>query len=226
MDTLLHVVPGITSVVGSGGKTTLIHELACVLDGTVVLSTSTHVLPCDDCPVLLDPTREELATALRLSRRVQVGARAKNGKLTSPSLSWARIAELADYVLVEADGSRGLPLKAHLAHEPVIPENSTQTILVVGASGLGRPVRESVHRWERFCELAGVSPDDLVTADMVASVIRSEALASRVVVNQCETDLLCKQAARLASLVDVPVTYGSVRGLSLTRAPHASLFSF
>lgn len=50
---------------------------------------------------------------------------------------------LADYTLVEADGSKGLPLKAHAPHEPVIPPQSNQTILVLGAEGLGRTVAQA-----------------------------------------------------------------------------------
>lgn len=218
MNNLLPVVPGITSVVGSGGKTTLLHELAGALDGMVLLATSTHMLPYDDCPVLLDPSRDELSRALARDRVVQVGSLADLGKLSSPSLSWDVLAELATYVLVEADGSRGLPLKAHLPFEPVIPKGSGLTLLVVGASGFGRPVREVAHRWERFCELSGADPDAPASPEDVAAVIRAEALADRVIVNQCETDELRTQAARLASLVEIPVVCGSVRGLRLEPA--------
>jgi probable selenium-dependent hydroxylase accessory protein YqeC len=218
MINLLPVVPGITSVVGSGGKTTLLHELAGALGGTVLLATSTHMLPYDDCPVLLDPSRDELAHALARDRVVQVGSLADEGKLSSPSLPWDDLAKLATYVLVEADGSRGLPLKAHLPFEPVIPEGSGQTILVVGASGFGRPVREVAHRWERFCALSGADPDTPASPEDVAAVIDAESLADRVVVNQCETDERRAQAARLAALVGSPVVCGSVRGLRLESA--------
>ena len=215
MNNLLPVVPGITSVVGSGGKTTLLRELADALDGMVLLATSTHMLPYDDCPVLLDPSRDELARSLARNRVVQVGSLAGEGKLSSPSLPWDDLAKLATYVLVEADGSRGLPLKAHLPFEPVIPEGSGQTILVVGASGFGRPIREVAHRWERFCELSGADTDAPASPEDVAAVIRAEVLADRVVVNQCETDERRSAAARLAALVEAPVVCGSIRGLRL-----------
>ncbi len=78
-------------------------------------------------------------------------------KLTSSAASFAEMAELADFVLVEADGSKGLPLKAHAAHEPVIPDVAGRVILVVGADGFGKPVREVCHRPEIWTRLAGVS---------------------------------------------------------------------
>ena len=56
----------------------------------------------------------------------------------------------------EAAGSRGLPVKAPLAHEPAVPPEAGLTVVLAGASGFGRPVREAVHRPERFCALAPV----------------------------------------------------------------------
>ena len=120
-------------------------------------------------------------------------------------------------MLVEADGSRRLPLKAHAAWEPVVPAGSTQSVLVVGASGFGQPVREAVHRPERFCELARCSPDDVATPDAVAAVIRAEGLASRVTVNQCEGEGALAYARRLEALLDVPVAAGSLREGRLER---------
>ena len=112
---------------------------------------------------------------------------------------------------MEADGSRGLPLKAHAPWEPVVPGVSSQTILVVGASGLGRPVREVAHRAERFCELAGCAPGDAATPELVARVIAAEGLATRVLVNQADTDELLARARELTRWLDVPVTAGSLR---------------
>ncbi|MFR0769188.1 MAG: selenium cofactor biosynthesis protein YqeC [Dysosmobacter sp.] len=79
---------------------------------------------------------EDIRKALTAHRVLCLGTPCENGKLTAPSLSVETLATLADYVLVEADGSRQLPLKAHDAHEPVIPAVSRQVICVVG----GHPV--------------------------------------------------------------------------------------
>lgn len=210
---VLHVGRGVTAVVGSGGKTTLLAALARELPGTVALTTTTHVLPFAGVETLVDPTAREVAAALGRTRVVCVGAPSGGapGKLAAPALSPAELAELADFVLVEADGSRGLPLKAHASWEPVVPEGSAQTILVVGASGLGRPVREAAHRPGRFCELAGCAPGDAATPELVARVVRAEGLAARVVVNQADTPHLMGSARELARCLDVPVAAGSLR---------------
>ena len=206
---LLGVRPGVTSVIGSGGKTSLLAVLARELPGTVVLTTTTHILPFPDMPLVTSADARDVRAALAESRVICVGSQAeKNGKLVTPELGIDALASLADYVLVEADGARRLPLKAHAAWEPVIPACSGRTILVLGASGLGHPVREKVHRPELFCELAGCAPDDLATPELVARAANAEALADVALVNQA--DVAPDAAHDLAALLAIPSFAGSV----------------
>lgn len=199
----LGIAEGITSVIGSGGKTTLLAALARELEGPVVLTTTTHILPFPHIP-----TVERTPLPARVSCVARPDAPPKLG---APEESPAALAQVARYVLVEADGAKRLPLKAHAAHEPVIPAGSTQTILVVGASGFGKPVREGVHRPELFCELAGCSPDDIATPELVAYAVRAEALADRLVINQADTPELLGLARELGDLVGIPFWAGSLR---------------
>lgn len=205
----LGVRPGVTSVIGSGGKTSLLAALARELPGTVVLTTTTHILPFPNVPLVTSADADNVRTALAGSRVVCVGSQAeKNGKLVTPELGIDALASLADHVLVEADGARRLPLKAHAPWEPVIPSCSGRTILVLGASGLGHPMREKVHRPERFCELAGCAPDDPATPELVARAANAEALADVALVNQAD---VAPDAARdLAALLAIPAFVGSV----------------
>lgn len=208
----LGVRPGVTSVIGSGGKTSLLAALARELPGTVVLTTTTHILPFPNVPLVTSADADNVRTALAGSRVVCVGSQAeKNGKLVTPELGIDALASLADHVLVEADGARRLPLKAHAPWEPVIPACSDRTILVLGASGLGHPVRERVHRPEIFCELAGCAPDDPATPELVARVANAEALADVALVNQAD---VAPDAARdLAALLGVLAVTSSLRGV-------------
>lgn len=216
----LTVPAGITSVVGSGGKTTLLRELARELVGagrTVVLATTTHILPFDDVETVLGTDAATVGRALARSGAACAASPAEEGKLAAPAIPLEELARLADHVLVEADGSRRLPLKAHEAWEPVVPQASARTVLVLGASGFGRPVREAAHRPERFCELAGCSPDDIARPQMVARVIAAEGLADQVVVNQCEGAPELEAARELARCLDMPTFAGSIRGHALER---------
>lgn len=214
---VLGVSTGVTSVIGSGGKTTLLAALARELPGTVVLTTTTHILPFEGMPLVTSADADDVRAALARSRVVCVGAQGeKNGKLAAPSLGIEQLAALADHVLVEADGAHRLPLKAHAPWEPVVPACSARTVLVLGASGLGRPVRDVVHRPDVFCKLADCAPDVPATPELVARAANAEALADIALVNQAG---VAPDAAReLAGLLAVPTFAGSLRAGTLSTA--------
>lgn len=217
---LLEIRPGVTAVLGGGGKTTLLRALGEELaeDGArVLLCATTKIFPFDGLLNLEDPAEEALTEALETRRPVCAGTPVPGtGKLTAPAIPMARLAELADYVLAEADGAAGRPLKAHAPHEPVIPREAGQAVYVVGASGFGRPVREAVHRAERFCALTGLGPETAVTPESVARALLAEApawnLPIRVLVNQAEDGAARAAARRLAELLPWPVLAGSLKG--------------
>lgn len=211
----LGIPRGVTSVIGSGGKTTLLHVLAKELctRGTVILTTSTHMYPSRDFPCLYSPSEEQIKAALQRTPVLCVGSLTDAGKLTACALPFPSLAALADFVLVEADGSKGLPLKAHAAHEPVIPENSEKIVCVVGASGLGKKISQAVHRPQRFCDLAGASEQDAATPNLVAAVLKRENLADIYYINQCDLPEAAAQAAALAPLLPRPTVCGSLRRL-------------
>ncbi len=214
---LLGVRPGVAAVVGGGGKTTLLRTLGTELaagGARVLLCATTKIFPFAGLPNLTDPTEAALAEALETRRLVCAGVPVPGtGKLTAPGISVSRLAALADYVLVEADGSAGRPLKAHAPHEPVIPREAGRIIQVVGASGFGRPVREAVHRPERFCALTGLGPGDPVTPEAAAKALRAEASWPfvRVFVNQAEDEAAMKAARRLAEGLPWPVGAGALK---------------
>lgn len=193
-----HVEGRFISVVGSGGKTTFLRWLSVRLPGTVILTTSTHMFPFPDLPLVdaggetsaenLRRVIRELHTALRDSRVIGLGSLQASGKLADPSamIPFEALLDAADYVVVEADGAAGCPLKAHRPWEPVVPDCSTMTVGVVGASGLGKPAALACHCPEIFCGLAGISPDEPVQPAHVAAVLNRETLADCWLVNQID----------------------------------------
>lgn len=211
---LLEIRPGVTAVIGGGGKTTLLRTLGAELaaeGARVLLCATTKLFPFEDLPNLLNPTEEALAEALELRRLICAGVPAPGtGKLTAPDIPMARLAALADYVLAEADGAAGRPLKAHAPHEPVIPPEAGQTVCVVGASGFGRPIGEAAHRPDLYARLAGASETDPAGPETEAAVLLAEGLHSRVFLNQVETAEDRRRAAALAALLPCPAAAGAL----------------
>lgn len=208
----LNIQPGVTAIIGSGGKTSTMLALAAQLPGTVVVCTTTHIKAPEEMPLYTGANCADAAELLRKHRVICVGSYTDEGKLTASPIPMADLAQTADYVLVEADGSKRLPLKAHLSHEPVIPQEAVCRIMLVGVSAFGKPVQEVAHRLERFCELAQMQPEEFVQPLHAARVIQAEALCDLVLVNQVETETDLQLAKELAAcLPQYPVFAAAVR---------------
>lgn len=175
----LEIRPGLTAVMGSGGKTSLVCRLADELSAArVIIATSTHMRQV--------PALQARVGTVAPGTPAIVGTPCGDGKFGPPEQSWAELCALADYVLVEADGSRGLPLKAHLSHEPVLPQEAGQVIAVLGADGAWPPHCRGCAPAGALCRLAGCAPEDIATPERAARVLEAEALHTRVLLNQAD----------------------------------------
>ncbi len=168
---------GVAAFVGCGGKTTLVALLA---------EENRHK------SVLITPTTK------MLPMQGSVGVyQAETGKLTSlPPEALARIVPMYDLALLEADGSRGLPLKGWRAYEPVVPPYCTHTIGVVTLAALGCPVtEENCLRLPEFERLTGIAAGETVTIAALTRMVcgaegmfRQSAGAEYLVVNAVEDE--------------------------------------
>ena len=209
----LKIEPGITAIIGSGGKSTLLRALGLELmraGGRVLICTTTRMFPVAGVPwdgssrrlgaapwkpgALHTPGCTcEVCAGLARGSICQAGVLdPETGKLSAPAESLDQLAQRFDYVLAEADGSKRLPLKAHAAWEPVVPVGTANVVWIVGASGFGRPINEAVHRPELFCERCGCKPADIATPERVAQTLNAELRAldlnnARIVLNQVDT---------------------------------------
>ena len=211
LSNLLDIQPGITAIIGGGGKTTLLQTLGQELakEHSVLLTTTTKIMPFAE--IAWTDTLEQLKELKRMQSLLCAGKLMKEtGKLIAPDILFSELMEEFEYILVEADGAARKPMKAHAFHEPVIPAEANQVICVVGASGFGKAIEACVHRPERYAELAGVDCSMLVTPETQAAVLQTEALHDRIYVNQVETPYDMEQAKRLAELLRCPVVAGSL----------------
>lgn len=214
----LKIRKGVTAVIGSGGKTTLLSALAKELPGKVILCTTSFFYPFKDTAFLSisDITEEKEELMLRgllaENRVVCNGEMAGNGKLGRPLLSFEKLSYMADYVLVECDVSRGYPFKAHADREPDLPDVTDDIICVFGASGFMKPVEEVVHHADIFRLLTGCAEDAVARPELVAKALVNEKLAKTVFINQVESRELFALAERFVNATDIPgIVVGSLK---------------
>ena len=172
------------ALVGAGGKTSTLFQLARQFDGPVLVSASTHLsldqitlgdhyirveegspLPAD----WFRPAGVTLLTGREIPEQERVAG------LGTDALTdlWQAADRKEIPLLLEADGARCMPLKAPASHEPAIPEWANTVVVVVGLSSLGQPLDgEHVHRAELFSKLSGLSLGEAVTPEAVTEVLR------------------------------------------------------
>lgn len=176
LEYLLQVRPGVTALVGAGGKTTAMLTLAQELAGKekrVIVTTTTHMFPPDETrygPVFAPENTADLRAALEDHRlAVSAGPVDERGKLTGVTDEQIDgFLALADYVLVEADGSRRLPCKTPGDREPALPAATDLVVGVLGLKSLGKPLEEVCFRAQLAARRLGITPDQPVTPEDLA----------------------------------------------------------
>ena len=76
-----------------------------------------------------------------------------------------------DYLIVEADGAAGHPVKAPAEHEPVIPSSVTKVVGMMGLEALGRELSpEIVFRMDLFTNLTGLHEGERLTTSVLSKL--------------------------------------------------------
>lgn len=208
--------------IGAGGKTTAMFQLARALSkaersSPVIVTATSHLglwqVGLADQHIIAETPGpiEKLEHGLRgiiLITGAVDGDRTK--PINDPLMDWLR--QFCGYhsipLLIEADGSRGMPLKAWAEHEPPIPKFVEFVVQVVGMTGLGKSLNdENVHRPEIFSRLSGLSIGETITAaSLVRALKHSESglknvpanARNVVLLNQADTYELQSSAQALA----------------------------
>lgn len=218
----------VVSFVGAGGKTSLIFAWARELAAEgrkVVVTTTTHMLhpkaagntyagkaviyrsglaglKTEDLRKI-DRALDEEGIVMLASEDAE-----NDNKVTFPPGDALEHAyKAADAVLIEADGSRRMPLKWPGEHEPVVPERTDLSICVAGLSAIGRPISEVLYG-------AGDMPDplrrDAVDEALIAAIVSSPDGGlrgthgdCRIFLNQADSEELRQSASDIQRLLAV-----------------------
>ncbi|MCE5256396.1 MAG: putative selenium-dependent hydroxylase accessory protein YqeC [Spirochaetaceae bacterium] len=192
--------PATVAFVGAGGKTSAMFAIAnSVSSCRIIITTTTHIrdprsenahtgAPAGNRQfgqVIIDPELAHAATGSMHpfcmsplpGNPIIIASQALPEEDKLAGIHPARAEELGhccDLLLVEADGSRGLPIKAPASHEPVIPQNSAMVIGLMGLDCLGQELGpNTVHRPEILARLAGCEPGGKIEPRHLARLVRS-----------------------------------------------------
>ena len=217
------------ALVGSGGKTTVLRNIAQHAKHPILVTTTTHLgswqFGFATHHITVTKRREivEAEIAKLQGTILFTGKTGDDGRADGLDGDCLRrvyeIAESLKYpLIIEADGSRQKPIKAPADHEPVIPEFINDVVVCVGMSAIGMPITpEWVHRPERYCEVTGCDLGSQIVADTIlkylihpAGGLKNIPVNSRRVVflNQAATESL--QAIGFSMKSDLLQHYDSV----------------
>jgi molybdenum cofactor cytidylyltransferase len=181
----------LVAFVGGGGKTAALQlsvgEAAAREPARPLLATTTtamflaqlealgHVVVRPEKLALMGELVEALAGGGPVGAARSVD---RHGKVAGLPVEWVDelwFAGIADSFFVEADGSRGMSLKAFGPHEPQVPPTATIIVQVAGLDALGPPLTEPpVHRARLLAASLGVPLGSPVTLDLFADALREQ----------------------------------------------------
>jgi probable selenium-dependent hydroxylase accessory protein YqeC len=193
-------------LVGAGGKTTTLFRVARELKRLtkrVLVTTTTAILcpsqeECDEVIVNSSNDPEIFAEVTKGSVSVFGSELLDGGKLKGIDKEFIDEIykkNIFDHIIVEGDGSKQRPIKAPAYYEPVIPQNTTRAIGVVGLDAIGkRADSECVHRMEEFTRVTGYAGEAAIDEEAVALLIVSQAGLFKSVPEGCQKYLLLNKA--------------------------------
>ncbi|MGA2545586.1 MAG: selenium cofactor biosynthesis protein YqeC [Rectinemataceae bacterium] len=181
----------VVAFVGAGGKTSAMFALARSLasSGTRILATTTTRILNPDAAsaregkgfgrvlMLPDPSSPASIELMRSEGpRVVLGSGCdEDGKLFGidpESISALKV--LFDVVLVEADGARGLSIKAPALYEPVVPSHCSVVVGLIGLDALGAAMDGWIaYKPELFGPLVSCAPGEAISPEHLVRLVAS-----------------------------------------------------
>lgn len=162
----------IKAIVGAGGKTSYIKKYVKEYRKRglkVLVTTSTHMFIEED--TLLTDDAAQIIHELEKKSYAMAGIREgiKIGPLSEET--YEKVCSYADVVLVEADGSKHMPIKFPQTGEPVIYENVDEIIVICGLHALHKKVCEVAHRLKLVKECLKIGDDEIINASHIQKLV-------------------------------------------------------
>jgi len=181
---------GVISLVGAGGKTTLMFRLARELSrqGAAVLTTTTTKIyrpTRKQSPVFIvaesaNTVLKQARTVLKHYRHISAGSRILHFQDKLKGFPPEVIDQLWQsgifrWIIVEADGAAGRPVKAPAVHEPVIPKCAKWVLGIVGLEALGKPLMARwVFRPQLVSQVTGLAEGSILNESAIAGLLMDQ----------------------------------------------------
>jgi probable selenium-dependent hydroxylase accessory protein YqeC len=168
----------VVSITGTGGKTSLLFKLGNELriKSRVLITTSTRIYMPSKKDYDFMYTMEEYMSDKKWNHEgatVIYGEYVKkeNKLIGIKDVDLEKVMDDFDVVLIEADGSKMLPLKAWKDYEPPILKRTTKSIGVFPVDMIGEKIsRDNIYNYEDFIKLTeGMSIVDNETVGKICS---------------------------------------------------------
>lgn len=154
----------VISFVGGGGKTSCIFSLAYELanEGNRLLITTTTAM--------YNPEKINHPNISVLGDYVTPEGKLKG--ISKEKVDDIKLGNQFDFILVEADGSKGRPIKAPADHEPVIAKSTDIMIGVIGMDAFGQKLDSAyVHRSEILADLTKTPIEGIVKDKVILHLV-------------------------------------------------------
>ena len=224
---------GVISLVGAGGKTALMFRLARELSrqGAAVLSTTTTKIYMPNRKqssiVMISDSAGDFAIEAReiLKRNPHISAgsrliplRNKLKGFAPESIDMIWRSGVFRWIVVEADGAAGKPVKAPAVQEPFIPKSTNWFFVIIVLEAVGQPLTE---RWafrpQLVSKITGLPLGAVITESAIAEVLVNvsglmkgfPAHAKRFAfLNQAESQERLEAGRRIAKMINSHKTAG------------------
>jgi len=169
----------ILSIVGAGGKTTMMFKLAEELraNNKVLITTTTKIYNPPQYKYDFICTNKDhfIKYSIMKDNGIYVlglGINEDNKILGLSSKELDLVTPYFDYILIEADGAKEKQLKGWNEFEPVIYGKTTKTLGIIDIQSKGLLINEdNIHRSEIFKEITGAKDGETVTVEHLSNLV-------------------------------------------------------
>jgi len=176
----------VISIIGGGGKTSFMEYLSRDLHSRgkfVISTTTTKILPprpahSEVSVFTSNPCwLNSIDSIFREGKLVNLAVdMLPDGKLKGVSVKHCNLLlnkSNVDYLIIEADGSKGKSIKAHSRWEPVVPSFTTTFISVIGIDCLHKRIDDDIcHRSNMFCSILGCNAGELIDISLIFELFK------------------------------------------------------